>query len=51
MQIRNVPHYGHEAVFNHILSKFGYLYLNPIYGVKKKKKIFQIYLFQRLSII
>ena len=50
MQIRNVPHYGHEAVFNHILSKFGYLYLNPIYGVKKKK-IFQIYLFQRLSII
>ena len=47
MQIRNVPHYGHEAVFNHILSKFEYLYLNPIYGVKKKK-IFQIYLYRKL---
>ena len=37
MQIRNVPHFGHEAVFKHILSKFDFLYLNPIFGIKKKK--------------
>ena len=36
MQIRNVPHYGHEAVFRHILSKFEYLYLNPILELRKK---------------
>ena len=36
MQIRNVPHFGHEAIFKHILKKFDYLYLNPIYGIKKK---------------
>ena len=35
MQIRNVPHFGHEAVFKHILSQFDCLYLNPIYGIKK----------------
>ena len=37
MQIRNVPHYGHEAIFKFILSNFDILYLNPIYGIKKKK--------------
>ena len=37
MQIRNVPHFGHEAIFNFILSKFDILVLNPIYGIKKKK--------------
>ena len=36
MQIRNVPHYGHEKIFLHILSKFNILYLNPIFGIKKK---------------
>ena len=29
-------HYGHEAVFRHILSKFEYLYLNPILKFTKK---------------
>ena len=47
MQIRNVPHYGHEAVFRHILSKFEYLYLNPIFGIKKKM-IFPTYLSKKL---
>lgn len=37
MQIRNAPHFGHEAVFKHILNKFDYLVLNPILGIKKKK--------------
>jgi len=36
MQIRNIPHFGHEAIFNFILSKFDILVLNPIYGIKKK---------------
>ena len=45
MQISNVPHYGHEAIFKYILSNFDILYLNPIYGIKKKM-IFQIYIFQ-----
>ena len=36
MQIRNAPHYGHEAVFNFILNKFDLLVLNPIFGIKKK---------------
>jgi sulfate adenylyltransferase len=36
MQIRNVPHFGHEAVFKFLLSKFEFLVLNPIYGIKKK---------------
>ena len=42
MQIRNVPHFGHEAIFKFILSKFDILHLNPIYGIKKKM-MFQIY--------
>ena len=36
MQIRNVPHFGHEAVFQFILSNFDLLVLNPIFGLKKK---------------
>lgn len=36
MQIRNVPHSGHEAVFKYLISKFDYLILNPIFGIKKK---------------
>lgn len=36
MQIRNVPHFGHEAVFKFILKEFDLLILNPIYGIKKK---------------
>ena len=36
MQIRNAPHYGHEAVFNFILDRFDLLVLNPIFGIKKK---------------
>ena len=51
MQIRNVPHYGHEAVFNHILSKFGYLYLNPIYGVKKKRDFSNLFISKALDYI
>ena len=36
MQIRNVPHFGHEAVFKYLLTKFDFLILNPILGLKKK---------------
>lgn len=35
MQIRNVPHLGHEAIFKYIVKKFDLLVLNPIYGIKK----------------
>ena len=51
MQIRNVPHSGHEAVFNYILSKFGYLYLNPIYGIKKKKDFSNLFISKALNFI
>ena len=36
MQIRNVPHSGHEAVFKYLINKFDYLILNPIFGIKKR---------------
>lgn len=36
MQIRNAPHFGHEAVFKHLLDKFDLVVLNPIFGIKKK---------------
>lgn len=36
MQIRNVPHRGHEAVFRYLINKFDILILNPIFGIKKK---------------
>ncbi len=39
MQIRNIPHYGHEAVFKYILNKFDLLVLNPIFGIKKKNDV------------
>ena len=48
---RNVPHYGHEAVFKYILSKFGYLYLNPIYGLKKKKDFSNLFISKALNYI
>lgn len=35
MQIRNVPHSGHEAVFKYLIDKFDFLILNPIFGIKK----------------
>lgn len=37
MQIRNVPHHGHEAIFKFLISKFDILVLNPIFGIKKKR--------------
>lgn len=51
MQIRNVPHYGHETVFNHILSKFEYLYLNPIFGIKKKNDFSNLFISKALNYI
>ena len=36
MQIRNVPHFGHEAIFKFLIKKFNLLILNPIFGIKKK---------------
>ena len=51
MQLRNVPHFGHEAVFKFILSKFDYLYLNPIYGIKKKNDFSDILISKALNLI
>jgi sulfate adenylyltransferase len=51
MQIRNVPHFGHEAVFKHILSKFDFLYLNPIFGIKKKNDVSNFYISKALNFI
>lgn len=51
MQIRNVPHYGHEAVFRHILSKFEYLHLNPIFGIKKQKDFSDIFIKKALNFV
>ena len=51
MQIRNVPHYGHEAVFRHILSKFEYLYLNPIFGIKKKNDFSDVFIKKALNFV
>lgn len=48
MQIRNVPHFAHEAIFKFILQKFDIVILNPIYGIKKKT-IFRIKLFLKHS--
>ena len=44
MQIRNVPHFGHEAVFKYLLSKFDFLILNPIFGLKKKNDFKDIFI-------
>lgn len=35
MQIRNVPHFGHEAIFKHITDNYDCLVINPIFGIKK----------------
>ena len=51
MQIRNVPHYGHEAIFKFILSNFDILYLNPIYGIKKKNDFSNLYISKALKFI
>ena len=51
MQIRNVPHFGHEAVFKHILKKFDTLVLNPIFGVKKKNDFSDKVIFKSLKFI
>ncbi len=51
MQIRNVPHFGHEAVFKHILSKFDCLYLNPIYGIKKRNDFSNVFISKALNFI
>ena len=51
MQIRNVPHYGHEAIFKYILSNFDILYLNPIYGIKKKNDFSNLYISKALKFI
>jgi sulfate adenylyltransferase len=36
MQIRNAPHFGHEAIFKFLIKRFDILVLNPIFGIKKK---------------
>ncbi len=51
MQIRNVPHLGHEAIFKYILSKFDYLYLNPIFGIKKKNDFSDLFISRALKYI
>ena len=51
MQIRNVPHFGHEAVFRHILSQFDCLYLNPIYGIKKKNDFSNKFISKALNFV
>jgi sulfate adenylyltransferase len=51
MQIRNVPHFGHEAIFKHILSNFDYLYLNPIFGIKKKNDFSNLFISKALKFI
>jgi len=48
MQIRNAPHYGHEAVFKHILNKFDFLVLNPIFGIKKKNDFSDLFITKAL---
>ena len=51
MQIRNVPHFGHEAVFKYLLSKFDFLILNPIFGLKKKNDFKDIFISKSLKFI
>ena len=38
MQIRNAPHFGHEAIFRFLLEKFDLVVLKPIFGIKKKNE-------------
>tara|TARA_B100001093_G_C26814023_1_gene1008847 strand:+ start:1156 stop:2100 length:945 start_codon:yes stop_codon:yes gene_type:complete len=51
MQIRNVPHYGHEEIFKFILSNFDILYLNPIYGIKKEGDFSNLFISKALNFI
>ena len=51
MQIRNIPHFGHEAVFKHILENFDMLHLNPIFGIKKKNDFSDIFISKALKFI
>ncbi len=51
MQIRNVPHYGHEAVFRHILLNFDCLFLNPIFGIKKKNDFSNLLISKALKFV
>ena len=51
MQIRNVPHFGHEAIFRFILSNFDILHLNPIYGIKKKNDFSNLFISKSLEFI
>lgn len=38
-QTRNIPHYGHEKILNHLLSKYDHVVINPLIGPKKKGDI------------
>ena len=51
MQIRNAPHYGHEAVFKFLIKKFDFVILNPIFGIKKKNDFSNKYISQALKFI
>lgn len=49
MQIRNVPHFGHEAIFKNLLHKFNVLILNPIFGIKKKGDFSDLFISRALK--
>ena len=51
MQIRNAPHYGHEAIFKFLIKKFDYVILNPIFGIKKKNDFSNKYISEALKFI
>ena len=51
MQIRNAPHYGHEAVFKFLIKKFDFVILNPIFGIKRKNDFSNKYISQALKFI
>jgi len=35
-QSRNIPHLGHEKLINKLLKKFYIVFINPVFGVKKR---------------
>ena len=49
MQIRNAPHFGHEAIFNFLMKKFDLVVLNPIFGIKKKNDFADKYISRALE--
>mgnify|MGYP001395747182 CR=1 FL=1 len=51
MQIRNVPHLGHEAIFKFLINKFDLVVLNPIFGIKKKNDFSSSYISIALTYI